>query len=128
MTRDRFVDALKLETSDAAVAGTLAWLKKPAGRQPAHRKIELSTWFNNLSDSDRHRVEQIARESAELAVFSFLSLLDGMSFVDEEEEKGKLELFYERGFERLLLNDPNAEYLHDIYNSKLALSSSEKKL
>ncbi len=126
MNRDQFIDALKAETSDSAVHGTMSWLKKPPGRQPAPRKVELSRWFNSLSDSDQRRIEEVARESAELAVFSFLSLLDGMSFVDEGEKKGRLELFYERGDERLLLNDPHAEYLHDIYNSKLGRTSGDK--
>lgn len=119
MNRDQFIDALKVETSDSAVYGTLSWLRKPHGRQPARKKVQLSKWFNNLSDLDQRRIEEVVRESAELAVFSFLSLLDGMSFVDDGENKGRLELFYQRGDERLLLNDPQAEYLHDIFNSKL---------
>ncbi len=122
MNRDHFVEALKTETSDSAVHGTMAWLSKPAGGAPARVKVELSTWFNRLSDADRQRIEQIVRESAELAVFNVLSLLDGMSFIDEGEQKGVLELFYRRENERILLNDPDAEYLHDVYNSKLTLS------
>jgi hypothetical protein len=127
MNRDQFIEAVKTETSDSAVHGTMSWLKKPAGRQPARKKVELSSWFNSLSPVDRQKVEQVARESAELAVFSFLSLLDGMSFVDEGEEKGQLELFYRRGNERVLVNDPNDDYLHDIYNSKLNQSAERNR-
>jgi len=122
MSRDELIDGLKSETSDSSVRATMSWLRKPAGRQPARRKVELSEWFNNLPDSDKTRVEQIVRESAELAIFSFLALLDGVAFIEQGEEKGRFELHYYRGGERLLVNDPQGEYLHDIYNSKLRTS------
>jgi hypothetical protein len=119
ITKDQFIEALKTETSDSAVQGTMSWLEKPAGRRPPAIKVELSKWFHTLSESDRQKIKDIARLSAESAVFNFLSLLDGMSFVDEGEEKGRLQLFYQKGNQRFLLNDPDEEYLHDIYNSKL---------
>ena len=115
MNREEFVKAVKAETSDAAVTGTISWLKKPAGRQPVAKKVELSKWFTTLSHEDRIRVEEIIRESAELAVFAFFSLLDGMAFVDGGEDKGSLELYYVRAEQRILLNDMNGECLHDIY-------------
>ena len=115
MNREEFVKAVKAETSDAAVTGTISWLQKPPGRKPALKKVELSKWFATLSNEDRIRIEEIIRESAELAVFAFFSLLDGMAFVDDGEDKGSLELYYVRADQRILLNDMTGECLHDIY-------------
>jgi hypothetical protein len=57
------------------------------------------------------------REAVELAVFSFLCVLDGVSAIEDEPEKGVLTLRYIKRDEDLLLNDPADEFLHDTYNA-----------
>jgi hypothetical protein len=49
-------------------------------------------------------------------VFGFLCVLDGVSAIEDGEVKGKLNLFYEKHGKQQLLNDPQEEYLHDIFN------------
>jgi len=41
MTIEQFVQAVKMQTSDAAVTGTLACLKRPPGRKPREKDVHL---------------------------------------------------------------------------------------
>jgi hypothetical protein len=50
------------------------------------------------------------------AIFGFLCVLDGVRAIEGARDKGRLVLFYDRE-SRVLLNNPDDEYLHDIYNS-----------
>jgi hypothetical protein len=116
MTRHEFVHALKMQTSEAAVSGTKKCLERPPGRKPAQRDVKLSNWYRGLSNSDRESVEQAIREAAELAIFSALCVLDGVSAIESGTEKGELKLYHVKHGRRTLLNDDAEEYLHDIYN------------
>jgi hypothetical protein len=116
MTRLEFIKALKSQTSDAAVFGTKANLEKPPGKKPREQDVKLSQWYGNLPDSDRASVDAAMREAAELAVFSFLCVLDGVSAIEDGPEKGELALHYIKRGENLRLNDPADESLHDAYN------------
>ncbi|MGA2047432.1 MAG: hypothetical protein ABSG96_07055 [Terracidiphilus sp.] len=117
MTVSEFVRALKIQTSDAAVFGTTATLNHPPGRKPSERDIRLSEWYRDLADSDRKSVTAAMSEAAELAVFSFLCVLDGVSAIEGVPEKGELRLIYAQDGKEVLLNDPAHELLHDTYNS-----------
>jgi hypothetical protein len=116
MTRSEFIRALKSQTSDAAFFGTKQNLEHPPGRKPPERDVRLSAWYTSLSDSERESVDAAMLEAAELAVFSFLCILDGVSAVENEPEKGKLRLQYSKDGEVLWLNNPADELLHDVYN------------
>lgn len=116
MTVSEFVRNLKIQTSDAAVFGTKAILEHPPGRKPRERDLMLSQWYGHLSDSDRVLVSAAMREAAELAVFSFLCILDGVSTIETGPEKGDLRLSYIKDGSELLSNDPTEEFLHDSYN------------
>lgn len=117
MTRSEFVKALKVQTSDAALFGTKANLVRPPGRKPRERDVRMSEWYRNLPDSDRASVDAAMQEAAELAVFSFLCVLDGVSAIENGPEKGTLMLHYVKRGEDLLLNDPADQFLHDTYNA-----------
>lgn len=117
MTRIEFVEALKAQTSDAAVFGTKANLRRPPGRRPRERDLKLSEWYGNLTELDRSMLETTTREAAELAVFSFLCILDCVSAIENGADKGELRLLYSKAGEELFLNDPTADFLHDAYNA-----------
>ncbi len=123
MTIDEFIVALKIQTSDAAVSGTIANLEKPPGRKPRERDLILSKWYVQLSESDREMVRLAMRKAAELAIFSFLCVLDGVSVIENGPDQGDLKLTYNKRGEELLLNNPAREFLHDLYN---ALCQSSK--
>ncbi len=115
-TKSELVRALKIQTSDASLFGTKQNLEKPPGRGPSQLDVKLSAWYLALNDSHRGLVAQVAQEAAELAVFSFLSILDGVSAIEEGLDKGELRLVYVKGTDSVLLNKPGAELLHETYN------------
>jgi hypothetical protein len=122
MTRLEFIRAFKAQTSDAAIFGTLANLESPPGREPREQDVKLSHWYCGLSDEGRAAVRDTIREAAELAAFSVLCILDGVSVVEDGSEVGKLDLVYTKNNQTVTLNGSAEELLHDSYN-KLCRSS-----
>jgi hypothetical protein len=116
MTTDQFVEAVKIQTSDAAVTGTIACLKRPPGRKPREKDVRLSEWYNRLHTLDQQMLQQALREATELAVFEFFCVLDGVTVIEDTREKGALELDYVKGSERTRLNPTEGEELHNIFN------------
>ncbi|WP_020481193.1 hypothetical protein [Methylomonas sp. MK1] len=117
MNSEEFVNAIKIVVRDASISGSLKILTKPAGRKPDRKLVELSTWFNELSYSDKEMLEKVIKYVADISVFSFFSVLDGVAVIENEQDKGDLELYYVKGSERFLLNEPSNP-LHDIFNAE----------
>ena len=105
-----------MQTSDAAIHGTIATLKRPPGRKPRERDVHLPNWYNSLSEINRFQVEKALREAAELSIFSFLCILDGVRVIEDGPLKGELKLSYQKEGESVSLNDSTQEFLHDMYN------------
>lgn len=116
MTSEDFVRAIKIQTSDAAVYGTVAMLKRPAGRKPREKDVRLSEWYGRISDADQRMLELALKEAAELAVFEFLCVLDGVTVVEDAPTKGDLELHFVKDSQRLRINASDGEELHNIFN------------
>ena len=116
MTRSDFVQSLKIQTSDAAVYGTVSNLIKAPGRKPRDRDVALAKWYAGLPENDRSFLRIALQEAAELAVFNVLCVLDGVSTIEDGPDKGELKLQYLGKEQSLLLNDANQELLHDIFN------------
>jgi hypothetical protein len=117
MTRSEFIKALKRQTSDAALFGTISNLERAPGREPRERDVALSAWYRNLDDSNRERVKQACHEAAELAIFSFLCILDGVSAIEDGPEKGELRLNFVREGRQIPLNDLSEGLMHDSFNT-----------
>jgi len=117
MNQNLFVNRIKTEVLDSAVDGVLYQLNSPSGRRPDEKLVELSNWYHGLSDSDRSMIKRVAEMSAHHATFGFLSVLDGVRQIEDGGGEGELRLTYETGEQRTLLNDQQAEMLHDILNS-----------
>ena len=45
-------------------------------------------------------------------------MLDGVRAIEDEEDKGILKLYFEKDGNRVLINDPDQEFLHDLYKSE----------
>jgi hypothetical protein len=116
MRVEQFVQAVKMQTSDAAVSGAIAVMRRPPGRKPKENDVRLSKWFNELSVNDQQLLQQALKEAAELAIFEFFCILDGVTAIEDNREKGELELHFVKGAEKTRLNDPVGEELHNIYN------------
>lgn len=119
MTPDSFVSSIKTVVHDSSVRGVTDTLERPAGRQPSQRLVELSEWFRSLQPHDKARVHQVVQLAVHSGIFGVLSVLDGVSAIEEGPAKGSLELSYQRSGERALLTDSAQEFLHDIYQSQV---------
>jgi len=117
MTSEEFVRVVKLQTSDSAVSGTIKSLTRPAGRKPSKKLLWLSDWYNQLSDKDRAMLRAALGEAAEMAVFEFFCILDGVSSIEDGPNKGELELHFVKSAETTRLNDPRHEELHNLFNA-----------
>lgn len=117
MTSEEFVKAVKVQTSDAAIEGTIRSLKRPPGRKPSEKLLTLSSWFNQLEKKDQDMLREALREAAEMAVFEFFCVLDGVSAIEDTSQKGNLELHFNKNAERRQLNDPQQEELHNLFNA-----------
>lgn len=114
MDSETFIEILKSVVEESAISDTLKILEKPPGREPKESLVRMSHWFNNLTENDKIMVKEVLSEGFKLNMFGFLCLLDGVRLLNDFH--GKLELYYVQGNEKVLLNDSNKEYLHDIYN------------
>ncbi len=117
MDKREFVAAIRSEVLEEAIASVKSNLNAPPGRKPSERMIHLSTWYNNLDESNKNIVLEIVRESAETSVFGFFCVLDGVRSI-ESNDKGVFKLYHEKEHNAVLLNGEDQEYLHDILNEE----------
>lgn len=94
-------------------------LERPAGRKPEQSVVELSEWYYSLSDADREKLMEAVQHAVHASIFTFLCVLDGVSTIEDTQNKGELELHYVRDGVRILLNDREEECLHDIYQGEV---------
>jgi hypothetical protein len=116
MTAREFIEKIRQVVYNTTVTGCLSLLQEPPGRKPSPQLAALSQWFNQLSEADRAKVRGVIELAARKSVFGVFAVLDGVRQVENTESKGALELRYWKDGQSQLLNDPNAEPLHDIFN------------
>jgi hypothetical protein len=115
MTKEEFIAILKSNiVNDAFKNAEVTWLNPP-GRNPDKYLLDISAWYCNLSDFDKEKIKIIAFDVLKMSVFSLLTILDDVTKVTDEE--GKFELYFTSQNGKILLNNPDEEYLHDIFNS-----------
>lgn len=113
MNAEEFIDAVYLVVYQSAVKGTVKQLAQPSGRRPRSELVELSAWFNDLTEADKKRVGDVARLAADHAVFGLMAVLDGVRAIDDG---GRTELYIRTG-DGTLLNDPPE--LHNLFRWKV---------
>lgn len=118
MNTEEFIEIIKTVVEKNSITATVSTLESPPGRQPAETLIALSQWYNNLEKENKENIIQVIKEAVGMTIFSFLCTLDGVRAIENSTEKGRLNLYYEKGEERILLNNPQEEYLHDIFSSQ----------
>lgn len=114
MNKEEFIDAIKTVVIKDSIKSVESNLIEPPGRAPEKKLLTLSEWFNKVSSEDRNMIMQLVKESVETSVFGFLCVIDGVRAIEDDDEKGKLNLYYEKGHKQILLNDPDDVYLHDL--------------
>jgi len=118
MTSQEFVSSIRLVAFEAAVESTLKAIQKPPGRRPTQALSALASWYDSLDDSDKQFVRDAIALAARQATFGMFAVLDGVRQIEDPGDRGVLELRYVRNGISTLLNDPKAEFLHDLFNTK----------
>jgi hypothetical protein len=118
MTADEFVAAIKMTVHDAAVAAVLESVQNPSGRKPPMSLVELSSWYDGLSESDKRYVQAMVLQGVHAALFGFFAVIDGAKVVEDGSEKSEFVLVQRRGGAETQITDP-ANPLHDIYQAEV---------
>ena len=109
MNAKDFIDLVSIQVADSALNAVFALLKTPPGAEPSNDDVELSRWFNGLTESDRARTREVAKESVRQTIFNFLTILDGVTRIDNTDSNSRLELTFVRKGIRNVINVPPEE-------------------
>lgn len=115
MNREEFVKSIKENVRGSSISGTIKNLEKPPGRRPEPELVKLSEWYNGLNESDKGMVFRAIERAVDQSVFGFFAVLDGVRVIEDTSLKGMLELYYTNDSSKVLLNNEQDDYLHDIY-------------
>lgn len=118
MTQEQFIDAIKIAVTKSSVNGVVSTLKSPPGRNPEELDVKVSKWYNGLDAAEKEIIMHIIKEAVDNSVFGFLCVIDGVRTVTDDGESGEFVLSYKDGEGEYLLNSPNEDYLHDLYNAE----------
>jgi hypothetical protein len=118
MNSESFIKAIKIAVKNGTAKDVVDNIKNPLGRSPEPEIVKLSAWYNRLSNEDKLNIDNLLEQAVNYTIFGFLCVLDGVRAIEGKGEKGSLELYYVKGNDRILLNDSNEEFLHDIYNAE----------
>jgi hypothetical protein len=110
----KFVDALKTVVRDGAASDELSVLRTPPGRRPASELVEQSAWYSSLDNVQKRILSSIILDVAHAAVFGVLCVLDGVRAIENNPDRGRLQLYYVKKEKATLLNPPEGEMLHDL--------------
>ena len=116
MTPENFTAKIRQIVYESAINGTLSLIQNPPGRKPSENLVALSRWFATLSDTDKQNLEKAIAVAVHQATFGMLAVIDGVRQIEDTPSKGTLELHYKKDGQDILLNAPNSEYLHDLFN------------
>lgn len=112
MDREDFVKKIVDRVRESAIDAMETNLKKPSGRNPDKKLIEMSKWYNQLSHKDRDTLKNVLTDSIDEAIFGFFCVLDGVRNIGIE---GSIELVLSNSDKAQIINQGDID-LHDIYN------------
>jgi len=115
MEKEEFVKAL-FEKKKGQASDMLKFLLNVPGRKPHQKHLEMSAFCQSLNEEGRQKLQMIIDESIDDTLFGFLCILDHVSFLEDVGEKSTFELYAVKDGVRTLINDPNKEELHNLYN------------
>ena len=78
----------------------------------------MSSFLKKLNEEDREVFLEALQIAADDAFYCFFLVLDGLLAFEPVGPKGKLDLIYDNGTSRILLNDPDSEPLSAIFKSE----------
>lgn len=115
MQTEEFIKALFEKKKDQA-AQMLDFLRNVPGRKPHKKHLEMSSFLKTLKEDEQEMLRNIIDETIDDTLFGFLCILDHVSFLEDLGEKSVFELYAIKDGVRTLINDPNKEELHNLYN------------
>lgn len=118
MTQEQFVDALKIAVAESSVKSVVATLEDPPGRKPRELYKKLSEWYKGLDPKSKDMVVDVVKLSVDHGVFGLLCVIDGVRAITDGDKSGEFVLSYKDDDGEFILNNPNEDYLHDLYNAE----------
>ena len=115
MDNEKFIEIL-FELRKSVTNDLLSVYNVPPGRKPEKRLLSISNWYKSLSEVDQNNIKIVMYDSMDAILFHFLCILDHVSFIEDDEEKTKFELYASKNGQKQLLNSEDQEELHNIYN------------
>lgn len=119
MNSEEFIKAIKLVVHDSIISNFIYHIEHPTGRKPHKSIVDLSEYVSNLSERDKAMLQKIIAHATHQAIFGFLTVLDGVVAIENFPERGELKLYWEKDTDRILLNNTDGEFLHDIYQAEV---------
>ncbi len=110
----QFVASLIDQVQDAAVEDTLRQLERPAGRRPPEKSLRLANWYARLEQEDKAGVRDVIERAVHSALFGALCVIDGVRAV-QDDPRHEFRLVSVTEGDETLLNPPDGEALHDVY-------------
>ena len=119
MNQEEFIRIIKIAVEQPSIDGVVSNLKQPPGKQPEQSLVQLSVWFNQLNDVEKGQVKNIIKMAVNHSIFGFLCVLDGVRSIRETNDgiDPVLKLIYDDSEKEIVLNDPEQDFLHDIYRA-----------
>ena len=115
MNSFKFIESIKIAVGQLTTDDLVTNLKNPPGRSPDKKLIELSDWYNSLDMFNKEKLLEIIELAVGQSIFGILCVIDGVRQIESSLDKGELVLEFRKNGETIRLNDPNGEYLHDIF-------------
>lgn len=117
MHPEEFIKAIRVINA-AAMKGLIQSFEDPPGRTPAPNLLRVSNFLKKLNEEDREVFLEALQIAADDAFYSFFLVLDGLLAFEPVGPKGRLDLIYDNGISRILLNDPDFEPLSALFKSE----------
>jgi hypothetical protein len=112
MNSEEFVEGIYAAVYKTSIEAVIKTIADPPGRRPRRDLVELSSWYNGLSDADKSHVRAVVRRAADQAIFGMLCVLDGVRVIDDPHTD-----LYLRTGDGTLLNDPSENELHALFQT-----------
>jgi len=110
MNSEEFVQGIYASVYKTSIEAVIKTIADPPGRRPRRDLVELSSWYNGLSDADKSQVRGVVRRAVDQAIFGMLAVLDGVRVIDDRHTD-----LYLRTGDGTLLNDPSENELHALF-------------
>ena len=117
MNTEQFINGIKISLKDNKKERFLNHFENLPGRNPHKKDILISEGIKKLDTESRKLLGNVIDEAIDSTIFSFLCILDHVRTIEDSEDKTTFELYAVKNGERVLINDPNKEELHNLYNS-----------